>query len=172
VLFAVTFAGGATVTFLPIERPDGVLATVALLLYGIASALGRWCAGVLGDRIGNRLLLPATVLLTAVGLAVLATGLAAGAPVVLGAGAAVLGAGYGAVQSLTLMAAFDRAGDGGATTASAFWNAAFDAGTGVGAVALGPVAASIGLPWGLTLVSVLLAALLPVSRLATRPRLR
>ena len=38
VLFVVTLAGGGLVTFLPIERPDGVLATVALLLFGVTGA--------------------------------------------------------------------------------------------------------------------------------------
>ena len=52
-------------------------------------------------------------------------------------GAAVFGAGYGAVQNLTLLAAFARAGEGGTTTASAMWNVSFDAGTATGALALG-----------------------------------
>jgi MFS family permease len=168
VLLVVTLAGGGLVTFLPIERPDGVLATATLLLFGITAALGRWRAGVLADRAGTRLLLPLALLLSVGGMAVVALGLSAGAGWVL-AGAAVFGAGYGAVQNLTLVTAFARAGEGGATTASAVWNASFDAGTAVGALVLGLVAAGIGLPWTYVLVAGVLLLTLPLARVATRP---
>ena len=168
VLLVVTLAGGGLVTFLPIERPDGVLATATLLVFGITAALGRWRAGVLADRAGTRLLLPLALLLSAGGMAVVALGLSAGAGWVL-AGAAVFGAGYGAVQNLTLVTAFARAGEGGATTASAVWNASFDAGTAVGALVLGLVAAGIGLPWTYVLVAGVLLLTLPLARVATRP---
>jgi MFS transporter len=167
VLFVVTLAGGGVVTFLPIERPDGVLATVALLVLGITTAGSRWRAGLLADRLGNRLLLPLSVLVTTGGLAVLAVGLTLGAAAVV-VGAALFGVGFGAAQNLTLLAAFGRAGDAGATTASAFWNAGFDAGTGVGAVALGPLTAAAGLPWTFGLVAAVLALLLPLARAAAR----
>src|SRR6185437_7809922 len=42
VLLLVTAAGGGLVTFLPIQRPSGRLATAALLLYGATAALARW----------------------------------------------------------------------------------------------------------------------------------
>jgi MFS family permease len=168
VLLVVTLAGGGLVTFLPIERPDGVLATATLLLFWLTAALGRWRAGVLADRAGTRLLLPLALLLSAGGMAVVALGLSAGAGWVL-AGAAVFGAGYGAVQNLTLVTAFARAGEGGATTASAVWNASFDAGTAVGALVLGLVAAGIGLPWTYVLVAGVLLLTLPLARVATRP---
>ncbi|HJX42757.1 MAG TPA: MFS transporter, partial [Geodermatophilus sp.] len=97
-----------------------------------------------------------------------ALGLEATDAVVL-AGAAVFGAGYGAVQNLTLVAAFARAGEGGSTAASALWNASFDAGTAAGALALGLVAAGVGLPWTYVLVAGVLLAALPLARVATRP---
>ena len=168
VLLVVTLAGGGLVTFLPIERPDGVLATAALLVFGVTSALTRWRTGVLADRAGTRLLLPLTLLVSAAGLASVALGLGAGAGWVL-AGAAVFGAGYGAVQNLTLLTAFARAGEGGATAASAMWNASFDTGTAVGALVLGLVAAGVGLPWTYVLVSGVLLVALPLARTATRP---
>jgi MFS family permease len=168
VLLVVTLAGGGLVTFLPIERPDGVLATATLLVFGITAALGRWRAGVLADRTGTRLLLPLALLGSAAGLAAVALGLGAGAGWVL-AGAAVFGAGYGAVQNLTLVTAFARAGEGGATAASAMWNASFDAGTAVGALVLGLVAGGIGLPWTYVLVAGVLLLTLPLARVAVRP---
>lgn len=167
VLFVVTLAGGGLVTFLPIERPDGALATAALLLFGITGAVTRWRAGLLADRFGSRLLMPLALVAGAVGLVVVAVGLSAGDPWVL-IGSAVFGAGFGAVQNLTLLTAFARAGEGGTTAASAMWNASFDAGTAAGALALGVVAAGIGLDWTYVLAAALLAAALPVASAATR----
>ena len=171
VLFVVTLAGGGLVTFLPIERPDGALATAALLLFGLTGAITRWRAGLLADRFGSRRLLPLALCLGAAGLVAVAAGLVAGDAWVL-VGAAVFGAGFGAVQNLTLLAAFTRAGEGGATAASAMWNASFDAGTAAGALGLGIVAVGIGLPWTYVLVAALLVAALPVASAATRAVVR
>jgi predicted MFS family arabinose efflux permease len=171
VLFVVTLAGGGLVTFLPIERPDGVLATVALLLFGVTGAVTRWRAGMLADRLGSRLLLPLALVIAAVGLALTGAGLWAGDAWVL-VGAALFGAGYGAVQNLTLLAAFARAGDNGTTTASAMWNISFDAGTAIGALALGFLAAGIGLDWTYVVVGALLAAVVPLASAAARLAVR
>jgi predicted MFS family arabinose efflux permease len=171
VLFVVTLAGGGLVTFLPIERPDGVFATVALLLFGVTGALTRWRAGLLADRLGGRRLLPLAVGLAAVGLATCAVGLAAGDGWVL-AGAAVFGAGFGAAQNLTLLAAFARAGAQGTTAASAMWNAAFDAGTATGALALGVLSAGIGLSESYVVAAALLAAAVPLAASAAGRRIR
>ena len=48
------------------------------------------------------------------------------------------------------------------------WNASFDAGTGAGALALGMVAAGLGLDWTYVLAAALLVAALPVASAATR----
>ncbi|MGY1814726.1 hypothetical protein [Blastococcus sp. SYSU D00820] len=169
VLLVVTLAGGGIVTFVPIERPDGSLATVALLVFGVTTAIVRWRVGVVADRVGTRVLIPASLLLSAVGMALVAAGLDGAAAWVL-VGAAVFGAGYGGVQNLTLLAAFARAGTAGATTASAAWNASFDAGTAIGALALGFVAAGIGLPWTFVAVAAVLVLCLPLALTAGRVR--
>ena len=171
VLFVVTLAGGGVVTFLPIERPDGVLATVALLVFGVTGAVTRWRSGMLADRLGGAWLLPLALAVAAVGLLVTALGLAAGAAWVV-IGAAVFGAGFGATQNLTLIAAFARTGDSGTTTASAMWNASFDAGTASGALALGFLAAGIGLDWTYVVVAALLAAAVPLASAAARVAVR
>ncbi|NEK87068.1 MFS transporter [Blastococcus saxobsidens] len=168
VLFVVTTAGGGLVTFLPIERPDGRLATVALLLWGLFGAVTRWRAGVLADRLGSALLLPVALAVSAVGLALTGVGLWTGSGWVL-LGAALFGAGYGAAQNLTLLRAFARAGEGGTTAASATWNASFDAGTACGALLLGLAFGAVGLPWTFVLVAASLAATLPLARVAARP---
>jgi len=171
VLFVVTLAGGGVVTFLPIERPDGVLATVALLVFGVTGAVTRWRSGMLADRLGGAWLLPLALAVTAVGLLVIALGLTAGAAWVV-IGAAVFGAGFGATQNLTLIAAFARTGESGTTTASAMWNASFDAGTASGALALGFLAAGIGLDWTYVVVAALLAAAVPLASAAARVAVR
>jgi predicted MFS family arabinose efflux permease len=87
-------------------------------------------------------------------------------------GAAVFGAGFGATQNLTLLAAFARAGEGGTTTASAMWNISFDAGTAIGALALGFLAAGIGLDWTYVVVAASLAAAVPLASAAARIAVR
>lgn len=169
VLLTATLAGGGLVTYLPIQLPTGALATVALLGFGATAALGRWRAGALSDRVGTRLLLPGAVIAAVSGTALVALGLENGSGAVLVPGAVLFGAGYGAVQNLTLVQAFAAAGPGHATTASAFWNAAFDAGTGIGAVAVGAVAATgLGVPAVLGLTALLMLAALPLTAMRLR----
>lgn len=174
-LLAVTLAGGGVLTFLPVARPSGVLATVALLTFGATAALARWRAGALADRVGTRLLLPSAVLVAALGMGVLAGGLALDATVVVLIGAAILGVGYGSVQNVSLLVAFDRAGPANSATASAAWNAAFDAGTAVGALVVGLVATGAafgrpGFPWTFGACGVLIVLALPLAVQATRAR--
>jgi len=167
VLLVVTLAGGGLVTFLPIERPDGKVAALALLGFGVAGALSRWRAGVLADRAGGRVLLPASLVVAAAGLLGVAAGLAAGADVLVVAASTVFGAGYGAVLNLSLLVAFARTGREEATTVSAVWNGAFDVGTAVGAVLVGAVAAAgPGLPGALAGCAAVIALTVP---LALRP---
>jgi predicted MFS family arabinose efflux permease len=171
VLLTITLAGGGVTTYLPIERPDGYLATFVLVLFGWTAALGRWRVGRFADRTGTRLLLPGTVALGVVGLVALAAGLWRGADILLLAGAAVFGIAYGAVQNLTLVAAFARARGQGASTVSAVWNAAFDTGTGIGAVVVGALAATgMGVPMALGACAGLIAASLPFAAMASARR--
>lgn len=147
VLFVVTLAGSGVVTFLPIDRPDGWLAPLGLLLFGATAAVARWRAGMLADRLGTRLLLPASGMVAAVGIAGVAAGLLLGGGTASVGGATLLaaalvgGVGYGAVQNLTLVQAFSRVEPVETPTASAVWNLCFDGGTAVGAVAVGALAA-------------------------------
>lgn len=168
VLLVVTLAGGGLVTFLPIGRPTGLLAASALIVFGAMAALGRWRAGMLADRTGTRRLLPGSLLTATVGLACVAAGLALGtgraAALVVVLGAAVFGAAYGAVQNLTLVIAFAAVGPTRASAASALWNAAFDTGTGIGAAAVGAVAATgLGLPAALALSAGLITLSVPLA---------
>jgi Major Facilitator Superfamily len=147
VLFAVMIAGGAVVTILPISR-SGFVATAGLALFGATTAAARWQAGARVRRHGVGVLLPSACVIAAVGLLALAAGLSGGGAVAVLVGCAVAGVGYGAVQSLTLLSAFARAGPQARATASAVWNVAIDSGTAVGAVLIGALTAtSLGI-WG------------------------
>ncbi|MFC7164011.1 MFS transporter [Aquipuribacter hungaricus] len=178
VLLSVTLAGSGVVTFLPIERPDGLVAPAALLLFGATGAVSRWRAGALADRVGTRLLLPATAVETALGVAGVGAGLLSGGPGMVLAAAALAGAGHGAVQNLTLVQAFARVEPADTPTASAVWNLCFDGGTAVGAVAVGAAAAALadpaagdgasGIAAALLLCAVLVLVMAPVG-LRTAP---
>ncbi|MFP5346672.1 MAG: MFS transporter [Actinomycetes bacterium] len=164
VLLAVTLAGGGVLTYVPIERPNGLVATVALLVLGLTAAIARWQAGVLADRFGTRLLMPGTVLLGVGGLAALAVGIWNGSDVVLVVGAGLFGVAYGAVQNLTLVIAFARARGRGTSAVSAVWNAAFDTGTGSGAVVVGALAGSgMGVPAAFGVCAAVVALSLPLA---------
>lgn len=167
VLLVVTLAGGGLLTFLPIERPSGSVATIALVLFGVSAAVFRWRAATLVRKLGARLL-PGSLVVAALGLLAVAGsvggGRSLGPETVLLVGAVAFGAGYGATQNLTQVAAFARAGAGHTITASAVWNAAFDAGTAVGAYGVGAVAAAgPGLPWTFAGCALLLGLALPLS---------
>lgn len=169
VLMVMTLSGGGVLTFLPVARPDGVLATAGLLVFGATGALGRWRAGVLSDRFGYRALLPVTLLAGTAGLALIAVGLSSSSPTLVLGGAGLLGLGYGGVQNVTLLIAFALAGPANATTASAVWNAAFDSGTAIGALVVGLVAAGgAGFGWTFAGCAVLVMATLPLGRRAAR----
>lgn len=144
-LTAVTCAGGAITTFTPQFVPDAVLIVVSLFLYTAAATFARWFVGGLADRYGaDRFILP--------GLAIAALGLAAisaaisgvvglAGPIVLVVGAVLVGTSFGIMQNVTLVRAFELAGEHARGIASTAWNVAFDAGTGVGALAIGALAA-------------------------------
>jgi len=162
VLCAITIVGGAIVTILPIERSAGYVATTGLLLYGIAGALARWQAGVRADRHGIGWLLVVACVVAIVGIVTLATGLTTGADSITLLACAAIGAAYGAAQSLTLVSAFARTDGHKRAVASAVWNAAFDAGTAIGATLIGALTAtSLGLWGGFAVLATLVAATLP-----------
>jgi len=141
-LLAVTAVGGGLVTLLPLQRPTGAVAALALLVFGAVGMVARWQVGAVLDRVGNRLVLPALITSGALGAAVVALTFAVVSPWPLMIGAGLLGLAYGGLQTVTLEMSFQRLRAGDAPSASAVWNAAFDGGTGVGAAALGFVGAT------------------------------
>lgn len=160
ILLVVTLAGGGLLTFLPIERPEGSVAVVAITVFGVAGALTRWAIGLAADRAGTRVLLPAAMLTAGLGIAGIGIGLST-VDVVIWIAALVFGMGYGGIQNLTLLEAFARTEH--YSLASAVWNVCFDGGTALGAFAVGLVAvAGAGIPGGYVACALLIAAALPL----------
>ncbi|WP_046470833.1 MFS transporter [Allosalinactinospora lopnorensis] len=170
VLLGTACAMGGVTSFLALALGDSGAAPVALLLLSLGVILGRWGAGVCTDRIGEgRLMLPglAASALGMVGLAA-ATEIDTGAGV-LAAGAAVLyGTSFGAVQNDTLVTMFHRAGPGGGGTASTVWNVGYDAGTGIGSVVVGVLAAEVGIAGSFTVTALAMLVITPLVWAAPR----
>jgi predicted MFS family arabinose efflux permease len=144
VIFAAsTVAVGVLVTFLPLAcsgQPTWVVAA-ALLAQPAASMVARWFAGRVCDTHGPARLLGPGLLLSAVGMALIA--LTAEPAAVIG-GALVFGVGFGVLQNATLTLMYARAPAGGEGAVSAIWNAAYDLGMAAGALGAGLVVASVG----------------------------
>jgi predicted MFS family arabinose efflux permease len=152
-LLVAGLAGGGLVTFLPIVRPSGHLAVAALLALGLASAVGRLGTGVIADRLAPAWL-PRAAVAAALGSAGAAGAIAA---------AACFGVGFGAIQNLTLLSALHVSGAQGTAAASAVWNAAIDAGTGLGALVVGlGVASGLGFRATLVVCAALVLATAPL----------
>jgi predicted MFS family arabinose efflux permease len=170
VLFVVTLSGGGVMTFLPqaVASPWGASAGL-FVLTGLA-AVSRWWVGRLGDRRGADRLMPPLLALTAAGLVLLAAGVETQAVWVVLVSMALVGTGYGALQNVTLVSAFGQVTPRHFGAASAVWNIGFDAGTGLGAVAVGLVATAAGFPAGFVLSALVVAACIPLSLRLVRPR--
>jgi predicted MFS family arabinose efflux permease len=158
ILFAVTtMAAGVVITFLPLAVPgSGIFSAAgALLVVGVTSTVSRWWSGRFGDRRDPRLLLAPGLIACAVGIA----GLPFGGPILL-AGALLFGTGFGLLQNASLILMMERVSKSEYGLGSTLWNAAFDAGTGVGAFSFGFVISAVGFTWAFALCSVLLASAL------------
>jgi predicted MFS family arabinose efflux permease len=114
-------------------------------------------------------LLPFACVSSAAGLIVIATGLTDSAGAVAIAGCAAAGAGFGAVQSLTLVAVFQRTERRSHPVASAVWNVAFDSGTATGAVLVGALTAtSLGIAGAFSVLAALALATIPAGVVSGR----
>jgi predicted MFS family arabinose efflux permease len=155
ILFAATtMAAGVVITFLPLAVPgSGIFSAAgALLVVGVTSTVSRWWGGRFGDRRDARLLLAPGLVVCAVGMAGLPFG-----GVILLAGAGLFGTGFGLLQNASLILMMERVSKSEYGLGSTLWNAAFDAGTGIGAFSFGFVISAVGYYWSFFLCSALLA---------------
>jgi len=140
----ITASGGAILTFTPHILASPALGFSGLLAFTGSAAASRWAAGGIADRFGATAAIAPLLFTGALGLA--AIGLRADsihdAPghVLVIAGLLLTGVAYGGLQNLTLAQAFNAAGEAARSSVSIAWNLSFDAGTGVGAFAVGAIA--------------------------------
>ncbi|MFB7796986.1 MFS transporter [Isoptericola sp. NPDC056134] len=170
VLLAVTTPGGALLTFAPQFAGGAGAAVAGLLGFTAATALSRWGVGGLADRFGPRVFLAPLLAFCAAGLGVCAGAIADGGPrpVLLVLGMTMVGVSYGSLQNLTLVAAFAAVPARRHSTASAVWNIGFDAGTGLGSLVVGFIAAGTSFSVGL-LTTAVVCVVAAVAVVLTRP---
>jgi predicted MFS family arabinose efflux permease len=160
---------GATITFLPLAHREAGTGTImlALLIQGLAAAATRWAAGKPVDRHG-----PQGAMIAGITLAVIAMlCLAFSGDIAVLAGMALSGVAFGILQSASLAQLLSRAAPNQIDGASALWNAAYDAGLGVGGLAFGVLAATTGYTAAFIAAAAALAVLaLLVFRLCEAPR--
>ncbi len=134
---------GAVITFAPLALPAAGLGSAAAFLFvaGLARAVSRWLAGVLGDRRPGAAVLLGSIAVVFVGLVALAT---RANPAVVVFSALAFGAGYGAVQTAIYLAMTARGSSAHRNTTSALWNSGIDLGASLGGTLLGLTAAGYG----------------------------
>jgi MFS family permease len=171
VLLAVTTPGGALLTFAPQFRHGATAAVLGLFGFTAASALSRLLVGGPADRFGPRRFIAPLLVVCAGGLVLCAWSLAETGPgaVVLVVGMTVVGIAYGSLQNLTLVTAFAAVPDRDRSIASAVWNIGFDAGTGLGSLVVGFIAAGTSFSVGL-LTTAALCVVVAVVALVGAPR--
>lgn len=145
-LTVITASGGAILTFTPRILASATVAFVGLLAFTGTAAASRWGAGGVADRFGATTAIAPLLFSGALGLAAIALGAdsthdAAGRVLVI-SGLFLAGVAYGGLQNLTLAQAFTAAGEPERASVSVVWNLSFDAGTGLGALAAGAIAAA------------------------------
>lgn len=164
VLAALTLTSGAAFTILPIQLPQGWLASACLLLIGLGQTTVRWLSGRVADRGDTRRLMAFGCLAAALGISAIGVALALEQTALLIAGALLVGAGFGASQTLTMVAAFARAHPDDRALTSTIWNASFDSGTAVGAVLIGIlIAGPTGLVGAFVVVAGVCVIVIPVA---------
>ncbi|WP_341350331.1 MULTISPECIES: MFS transporter [Mycobacterium] len=144
-LVVITAAGGAVTTFAP-QFGSAEMAFGALLGLTGTAAVSRWWIGGVADRYGPVRFIAPMLGVGALGLVAIALGLADHRAVVVIAGSVLVGAAFGGLQSLTLVQAFAAAGEHARGAVSVAWNVGFDAGTGLGSLAVGAVATAFSFP--------------------------
>jgi MFS family permease len=171
-LTSVTLAGGAALTFVPQMTRGSVLGALGLLVMGVLTALGRWRAGPLADRYGAQRFLWPLLLVAAGGTTLLGwsvTDVDRTRAGIFLTGAAVLGLAYGALQNLTLVVAFAVVSRRHHNLASAVWNVGFDAGTALGSVAVGLIAARTSFAVAFLAAACLAVAVVPLAAVGVIP---
>ncbi|WP_462419072.1 MFS transporter [Kytococcus sp. Marseille-QA3725] len=178
VLFATSLAYGAVGTFLGLGIGNTTAVFWALLVVSAGQMVGRAWAGAVSDRRGVGPLLAPMTALSALGTALMAGAMTEAGDLgwlpggLAGAvandftavvGAALFGLGFGALQNDTFVLMVDRAGAARLGGASTVWNVGYDAGTGLGSIVVGGLAAVTGLAGGFGALAAAALVLLPLA---------
>lgn len=165
-LIAVTLAGGAIITFLAQMVSESWMSMVSLLLLTLFAAVSRWRLGGLADRFGPRRFVWPLVLVTTIGMALIAwavTDVDATNLTQLLVGVSLVGISYGGLQNLTLFICFERVSRTHYGSASAAWNVGFDMGTGLGSVLIGAIATGTSFSTAMLVGAVISLATFPLA---------
>lgn len=170
ILLSVTLAGGGVLTFLPQMLADPTVVMIGLLAFGVMTTASRWLIGTIADRHGAHGFVAPLLLSAVLGMVLISFAVRdPQAPAIwaLGLGLLAGGLAYGALQNLTLLMAFNAVPGRKVGTASAVWNVGFDAGTGIGSILVGALAARSGFPVAMLAVAAVCALAIPLALRAT-----
>lgn len=167
-LLLVTTGGGAVLTFAAEMVDAPAVAALALAAFTGVAALGRWLIGGAADRWGPRRFIAPVLLLGAAGFAVFGLAASPGPVWLLLAAAGASGFAYGSLQNLTLVYAFAGGGERSRPRTSVVWNIGFDAGTGLGALAIGQLSEALTFPTAFLAMGAVIAGAAVVLGLALR----
>lgn len=142
-LLAATLAGGVLITFMAQMIESATIVMVALLVMMVTTALVRWRIGFLADKFGAGVFVLPLVLMTVIGMSLIALAVRdysnTSIPALI-AGCVCVGAAYGGLQNLTLVLSFQAVEREHYGAASTTWNVGFDTGTGLGSLLIGWIA--------------------------------
>ena len=161
-------AFGGVISFAPLALPVSGFGSAAMFFFiaGVSRAVARWASGGLIDRRGPTGLLIIGVLLTAAGCLLLVGDRGTVEAIV---AAVAIGAGLGVVFSAGYLAMIQAADEDSLGVISTLWNLSIDGGVGVGAFALGFVAAA-SIDAVFVILPIVVALGLPVAIRAHRAR--
>lgn len=140
-LVAITLGGVLSYSAFVVRGVGMSSATSFFVIFGVARVAARGIAGSLLDRVGEAWISGPSLVLVALGLAMLSLG---GTWSVVAA--ITYGVGLGSVQTASLVSMLERVTRKEATVAGSLWNFAVDAGIGLGALTLAPLGADRGYP--------------------------
>lgn len=163
-MIAVAGAFGGFSSLMPIATDQlANAATIALAVHSAATVVGRYAGGALSDRFGPGAMLIPSLAISALGLVLVALSLREHISVpLLALGGAVFGVGFGICQNDSLVLIFAAGGPQRRGAASAAWNAAYDGGTGIGAISLGVLATVSGYPSAFLVTAVAVLLVVPI----------
>ncbi|WP_198411102.1 MFS transporter [Microbacterium suaedae] len=174
VLLAITTPGGAIISFAPQFGYGALTVVIGLFAFTGATAFTRWLAGGFADQFGPHRFIAPLLVVGAAGLAVAAWAVLApdDRPIALVVGVTLVGAAYGALQNLTLVVSFAAVPNRLRNVASTTWNIGFDAGTGLGSLVVGFIAAGTSFAVGLATTAAFCLVVAVLYAVATARRRR